>query len=141
MRFAYAVNKIVCVFYTALYSSCMSTDKTASFPLRMPGELLDKIKQAVSLTGLSQQDVMRLCLRIGLKDLERINWDIAGLISQQAAKTPAKIVTFPPQSVTQVAETPAEATGTDGQHSDSSPPMADYKHALKAAKRRFKQAP
>lgn len=62
----------------------MSTENSASLPVRMPIELLDKIKQAVELTGLSQQDMMRLCIRIGLVDLERLEWNIPGVLSAAA---------------------------------------------------------
>ena len=101
----------------------------------MPVELVEKIKQAVQLTGLSQQDVMRLCIRIGLKDLERIGWDIAGLISDKATSlAPSKIISanIPHLSDALVAET------TTSQPSEPQT-QVNYRDAVKRKPRVAKQ--
>jgi hypothetical protein len=58
----------------------MSKDETVSFPVRMPQALADKIKEACALTGLSQQDMLRLTLKIGLAHLRRIDHNLEGAI-------------------------------------------------------------
>jgi metal-responsive CopG/Arc/MetJ family transcriptional regulator len=62
-------------------------------PINMPRALLDKIEEAAALTGLSRQDVIRLAVRIGLEDLRRCNFDIAGAIVDKA-KGEASNVTY-----------------------------------------------
>jgi len=48
----------------------MAEPKDPPIPLRIPPELLQQIESVAALTGLSKQDVMRLCMRIGLVDLK-----------------------------------------------------------------------
>lgn len=63
----------------------MPAKKSASFPIRMPAELESQLEHAVALTGLSKQDVIRLCIRIGLEDLRRCNFDLARAIVEVPA--------------------------------------------------------
>ena len=58
--------------------------KKVSAPIRMDPALQAKVSEAVELTGLSQAEIMRLALAIGLEDLKRVNYDIPALISQSA---------------------------------------------------------
>lgn len=62
----------------------MDTTKKVSFPIRMDEELKNKLDKAAELTGLSLQDISRLCLQIGLADLRRVNFDLATAIATQA---------------------------------------------------------
>ena len=50
----------------------------------MSAEMMEKVAEASRLTGLAQADVLRLCLAIGLTDLKRVGFDIAGVISEAA---------------------------------------------------------
>jgi len=61
----------------------MSTQNSRSFPIRMPAELMEEIEAATQMTGLSQQDVMRLAMRIGLVDL-RASKNIASIVQEAA---------------------------------------------------------
>lgn len=64
--------------------------KKVSAPLRMSPELLEKVQLASDRTGISQADILRLCLAIGLEDLRRIGYDLAGAVldtSRQTATT------------------------------------------------------
>lgn len=62
----------------------MATDKTVSFPVRLPSELDAEIQKAADLTGISKQDLMRLCLRIGLVDLRAAEHDLPGIVKKIA---------------------------------------------------------
>lgn len=53
-------------------------------PIAIPNELHEMIEKASKLAGLSKQDTMRLAMRIGLADLERCNYDLAGAILDRA---------------------------------------------------------
>jgi hypothetical protein len=53
-------------------------------PIAIPNELHEMIEKASQLAGLSKQDTMRLAMRIGLADLKRCNYDIAGAIVDRA---------------------------------------------------------
>lgn len=53
-------------------------------PIAIPNDLAANIDEVSTLTGLSKQDVMRLCMRIGLVDLKAAEHDIPGSIQQNA---------------------------------------------------------
>lgn len=53
-------------------------------PILIPPDLADKIDQVSTFTGMSKAEIMRLAMRIGLEDLRRCNYDIAGAIVDQA---------------------------------------------------------
>mgnify|MGYP000426171230 CR=1 FL=1 len=57
--------------------------KTKPTPIRIPADLEAEIKAASELTGLPDQEVMRLAMRIGLVDL-RAAKNIAGIIQEAA---------------------------------------------------------
>lgn len=72
----------------------MSDSKKVSAPIRMSAEMLEKVQQASEKTGISQADILRLCLSIGLEDLRRINYDLTGVIlnaSRQQQETHLKV--------------------------------------------------
>ena len=46
--------------------------------------LQEKIAEASRRTGLAQADIIRLCTAIGIEDLRRLNWDLAGTVSRAA---------------------------------------------------------
>lgn len=60
-------------------------------PIRIEADLNDKIQKAAELTGLSKQDIMRLCMRIGLIDLETAENDVPGVVKKIAD---AKLASF-----------------------------------------------
>ena len=62
----------------------MSTEKTVSFPVRIPVELEEQIEAVHKKTGLSKQDIMRLCMRIGLVDLAAAEHDLPGIVKRIA---------------------------------------------------------
>jgi hypothetical protein len=49
-------------------------------PIAIPNDLAEKVQIAAELTHLSKQDIMKLAMRIGLEDLRRCNYDIAGAV-------------------------------------------------------------
>jgi len=63
----------------------MSSPKQVSAPIRMSPALLAKVTEASRLTGMSQADVLRLCLAIGLEDLKKVKFDLAKLVSDVAS--------------------------------------------------------
>jgi hypothetical protein len=62
----------------------MSTPISVSFPVRIPLELKAQVSQLSIDLGISEQDIMRLCLRIGLTDIESIKKDHATLVKEAA---------------------------------------------------------
>lgn len=50
----------------------------------MDSRLLEKIELAMKETGLSQAEILRLALAVGLEDLKRCDYDIAGAIVDKA---------------------------------------------------------
>lgn len=70
-------------FIQVLFSG-MATDKTVSFPVRIPKELDLELQTASDLTSISKQDLMRLCLRIGLIDLKAAEHDLPGTVKRIA---------------------------------------------------------
>jgi hypothetical protein len=67
----------------------MKTVRSVVIPTRLDPATHEKLARAANLTGLSQQDVLRLALAAGLADLEKIGFDLGALISGSAAATPA----------------------------------------------------
>jgi hypothetical protein len=62
----------------------MATDKTVSFPIRLPAELDQLLTQISQDTELSKQDIIRLCIRIGLVDLKAAEKDLPGIVKRIA---------------------------------------------------------
>lgn len=62
----------------------MKANDSKSIPIRIDAALLRKIEEAARLTGLPKQEIIRLCTAIGIEDLRKLNWDIAGTISKAA---------------------------------------------------------
>jgi len=62
----------------------MAEPKDPPIPIRIPFDLLKSIDEVSTLTGLSKQDVMRLCMRIGLVDLKAAEHDLPGIVKQIA---------------------------------------------------------
>lgn len=58
--------------------------KKVSAPIRMEPALAAKVAEAVNQTGLSQAEIMRLALAIGLEDLRRVGYDLPSLVSTSA---------------------------------------------------------
>lgn len=61
---------------------------TVAFPVRMPVELKAEIEKAAAIAGLSEQDTIRLAIRIGLGNLAACS-PLPALIQQQAAEAGA----------------------------------------------------
>lgn len=53
-------------------------------PVRIEADLDQKIQEASELTKLSKQDIMRLCMRIGLVDLKAAEHDLPGIVKKIA---------------------------------------------------------
>ena len=101
----------------------MSTPNTVSFPVRMPAELKAQISSLSIDLGISEQDIMRLCLRIGLTDIESIKKDHSTLVKEAADEcgssfaswaknksgTKSKSPTLKPQNSGKVYEFPSES--------------------------------
>jgi len=50
----------------------------------MDERLMSKVEHAMEATGLSQAEILRMALAVGLEDMRRINYDLAGAIVNQA---------------------------------------------------------
>lgn len=59
--------------------------KTKSIPVRFAPEDLENIKLAASMMKRSEQEIIRLCVDIGLVRLRRIKYKVAELIDDAAA--------------------------------------------------------
>jgi adenylyl- and sulfurtransferase ThiI len=59
-------------------------DKPIPSTIKFSPELQEKIAEAARITGLPKQEIIRLCTAIGIEDLRRINYDIAGAIVDKA---------------------------------------------------------
>lgn len=53
-------------------------------PIAIPNDLAAQIEEVSTLTGLSKQDVMRLCMRIGIVDLKAADHDFPGIVKRIA---------------------------------------------------------
>lgn len=62
----------------------MATDKTVSFPVRLPSELDKLLSDLSNETEMSKQDIIRLCIRIGLVDLRAAKHDLPGIVKRIA---------------------------------------------------------
>ena len=67
--------------------------ETKPTPIRLPSDLLAEVEAATQFTGLSQQEVMRLAMRIGLVDL-RAAKDIAAVIQEAATDKGASFLAY-----------------------------------------------
>lgn len=67
--------------------------ETKPTPIRLPSDLLSEVEAATQFTGLSQQEVMRLAMRIGLVDL-RAAKDIAAVIQEAATDKGASFLAY-----------------------------------------------
>ena len=65
----------------------MKPKKNTPASLRMPDDLLAKVEKAMLMTGLSQAEILRLCLAIGLEDLRRAEYDIPSAVVDKAEHT------------------------------------------------------
>jgi hypothetical protein len=87
----------------------MKPKKNTPASLRMPDELLEKVEKAMRETGLSQAEVLRLCLAIGLEDLRRAQYDIPSAVVDKAEKA-NRIVTLAAED-NEPAPAPEQKTG------------------------------
>jgi predicted DNA-binding protein len=55
----------------------------APIPIRIPPALLTKIEFVAKQMDRSKQEIMRLAMEIGLEDLKRCNYDLAGAIVEK----------------------------------------------------------
>lgn len=65
-------------------------------PIALPNEMVDQIRQICDLTQMSQQEVMRWAMRVGIEDLRRIDYNIAGAIVDKAKSTATIVHLAPP---------------------------------------------
>lgn len=59
-------------------------EKSVSFPVRMPSAMHDQIKSICDSTGMTQQDVIRLAIQIGIVDLTSVQVDLAEMVHKAA---------------------------------------------------------
>ncbi len=64
----------------------MPNKKAIPSSVKFPQSTLDKIDEASERTGLPKQEIIRLCTAIGLEDLRKLNWDLAGQLSDAAER-------------------------------------------------------
>jgi len=69
-------------------------------PVRFTEQVEGQIDQAARALGLAKQDVIRMACAIGLRQLEEINYDIAGAVldKAQAAQGQTHFEDAPPQT-------------------------------------------
>lgn len=60
-------------------------------PIAIPNELLAHIDRVVKLTNKSRAEIMRQAMEVGLEDLRRCNYDVAGVIVDAAKGSSANI--------------------------------------------------
>ena len=75
----------------------MKTNKPMPSTVKFSPELQKKIDEAAEKTGWPKQEVIRICVAMGLEDLRRIDWDIVGNLCDAAA--PARNIVPPISSV------------------------------------------
>lgn len=93
----------------------MSKQPSTPVPIRVDAALEAKIEEAARLTGMAKSDLMRLAMRIGLEDLRRIDYDIAGAIVDAAKpETVAPAVKYPPLRPVKSSKVADEANGQTG---------------------------
>lgn len=94
-----------------------STPKMVSAPIRMSPDLAAKVEEAKRLTGLSQADILRLALAIGLEDLRRVGFDIPKVVSlaarQDLEDLAEKTVPFQSKKSLQRGDAPARMVESD----------------------------
>jgi predicted DNA-binding protein len=66
----------------------MSAKKRTPASLRMDERLSAKVEAAMEATGLSQAEILRMALAVGLEDMRRIDYDLASAIVNQAKAMP-----------------------------------------------------
>ncbi len=64
-----------------------STEQGDPISIRLKKSLVDDLKQAAKQLDLSLHDTIRKCLRIGLAELERIDFDEVKLLIDSKSKT------------------------------------------------------
>jgi hypothetical protein len=69
----------------------MSAKKRTPASLRMDERLLAKVEVAMQATGLSQAEILRIALAVGLEDMRRIDYDIAGAIVDKAKPASSQV--------------------------------------------------
>jgi len=92
-------------------SDADSTPKIVSAPIRMSPDLKAKVDLAVEMTGISQAEILRLALAIGLEDLRRVAYDLPALVSKEARpelKKPGNYRNLSLVPTARVAETDAQ---------------------------------
>lgn len=64
----------------------MPPKKVMTSPIRMTPNLLAKITEASDKTGLSQADIIRLAISVGIEDMRKLKFDLTKLISDAAER-------------------------------------------------------
>ena len=104
----------------------MATDKTVSFPVRLPIELDADLQRAAGLTGISKQDLMRLCMRIGLSDLRAAEYDLPGIVKRIADDKGVSFQQWSQQVSSDQTQPKKNSTGAPPTHANNpTPPMHD----------------
>lgn len=61
-----------------------ATEQGDPISIRLKGSLVEHLTQAANQLDLSLHDTMRQCMKIGLEDLRRCDYDLAGAVVTQA---------------------------------------------------------
>jgi predicted DNA-binding protein len=87
--------------------------KRVSAPIRMSPDMLEHVNTAAQRTGLSQAEILRLALSLGLEDLRCIDYDLTSVIAAAARQrsSSGSSATKPDSHASQVIY-PDLATGT-----------------------------
>ncbi len=83
--------------------------RSRPIPLAVPDELLNRLDEAALRMGRTRAQVMRDAIEIGLEDLRRCNYDLAGAVVDKAHATRTKLLPIAAEkTATAPVTTPAE---------------------------------
>ncbi len=66
--------------------------RSRPIPLAVPDELLNRLDEAALRMGRTRAQIMRDAIEIGLEDLRRCGYDLAGAVVDKAQATRAKLL-------------------------------------------------
>ncbi len=78
--------------------------RSRPIPLAVPDELLNQLDEAALRMGRTRAQIMRDAIEIGLEDLRRCGYDVAGAVVDKAQAARAKLL---PIAAEKTAPTPA----------------------------------
>ncbi len=81
--------------------------RSRPIPLAVPDELLNRLDEVALRMGRTRAQVMRDAIEIGLEDLRRCNYDLAGAVVDKAHAARARLLPIAAEKTTPVPVTTA----------------------------------